>query len=76
MDTVQIEAPVVAVTVYVDRARVTRRGTVTLPAGQHRVGIGPLPLSLDRDSLRVGGSGPATVLGVDVSTRHQPRTTG
>ena len=75
MDTVEIEAPIVAVTVYADRARVTRRCAVTLPAGQHRVRIAPLPSSLRRDSLRVGGSGPATVLGVDVATRHQPRST-
>lgn len=64
-----------AVTVYPDRARVTRRGTVVLPAGQHRVRIAPLPLGLHRDSVRVGGQGPATVLGVDVLTDHQPRTT-
>jgi uncharacterized protein (TIGR02231 family) len=75
VNTVEIEAPIVAVTVYADRARVTRRGAATLPAGQHRVRIAPLPLSLRRDSLRVGGSGPATVLGVDVATRHLPRAT-
>ena len=69
-----IDAPIVAVTVYPDRARVTRRGTVSLPAGLHRVRIWPLPLGLRRDSLRVGGRGPATVLGVDVLTDHRPRT--
>ncbi|GAB2941948.1 DUF4139 domain-containing protein [Micromonospora polyrhachis] len=70
----QIDAPIVAVTVYPDRARVTRRGTVALPAGQHRVRIGPLPLDLHRDSIRVGGTGPATVLGVDVVTHHHDRS--
>lgn len=68
------DAPIVAVTVYPDRARVTRRCTVRLPAGEHRVPVGPLPQGLHRDSVRVGGRGPATVLGVDVVTRRLPRT--
>ncbi|MFB9543917.1 DUF4139 domain-containing protein [Micromonospora sagamiensis] len=70
-----VDAPIAAVTVYADRARVTRRGTVPLAAGEHRLRIGPLPLGLRRDSLRVGGRGPATVLGVDLVTRHQSRST-
>ena len=70
-----VDAPIVAVTVYPDRARVTRRGTVRLPAGEHRVSVEPLPLGLAADSVRVGGHGPATVLGVDVVHRRQPRPT-
>jgi len=66
--------PVVAVTVYPDRARVTRRETVRLPAGDHTVVVEPLPLTMQPDSVRVGGRGPATVLGVDVARRHRPRT--
>ncbi|MEO3746122.1 mucoidy inhibitor MuiA family protein [Plantactinospora sp. B5E13] len=69
-----IEAPIVAVTVFPDRARVTRRADLRLPAGEHRVRIGPLPLGLRRDSLRVGGRGPASVLGVDVATDVRPRS--
>lgn len=75
MDTVEIVAPVAGVTVYPDRARVTRRGTVRLAAGRHRVRVAPLPLGLRRDSVRVGGRGPATVLGVDVTTWRQARST-
>ncbi|MGN9912427.1 mucoidy inhibitor MuiA family protein [Phytohabitans sp. LJ34] len=63
-----------AVTVYPDRARVTRRGKLRPPAGTSTVHIGPLPLGLHRDSVRVGGHGPATVLGVDVVVRHQARS--
>lgn len=70
-----VDAPIVGVTVYADRARVTRRATATLGPGEHRLRIGPLPLGLRRDSLRVGGRGPATVLGVDLATWHQPRST-
>jgi uncharacterized protein (TIGR02231 family) len=68
-----VDAPIVSVTVYPDRARVTRRGTVRLTAGRHRVHIEPLPLRLLADSIRVGGHGPATVLGVDVLRRSHPR---
>ncbi|MEU4788908.1 DUF4139 domain-containing protein [Micromonospora tulbaghiae] len=75
MDTVEIDAPVVGVTVYPDRARVTRRGGVRLAAGDHRVRIAPLPPGLRRDSIRVGGRGAVTVLGVDVSAWRQARST-
>jgi uncharacterized protein (TIGR02231 family) len=71
---VEIEAPIVGVTVYPDRARVTRRGSVRLAVGEHRVRVAPLPLGLRRDSLRVGGRGAATVLGVDVTTWRQARS--
>ncbi|WP_431895446.1 DUF4139 domain-containing protein [Micromonospora haikouensis] len=74
MNAVEIEAPVVGVTVYPDRARVTRRGSARLAAGEHRVRVAPLPLGLHRDSLRVGGRGAATVLGVDVTTWRQARS--
>lgn len=54
-----------AVTVFPDRARVTRRGRVALEPGQHRLEIPGLPMSLSiwairRDSIRaeiLGGNG-------------------
>lgn len=67
-------APIVAVTVYPDRARVTRRARLRLPAGEHRVEVGPLPMGMDRGSVRVGGHGAATVLAVDVVTRRHAQT--
>jgi uncharacterized protein (TIGR02231 family) len=54
---------------------VTRRGRFSLPAGEQRVVLDQLPFVLQSDSVRVAGSGPATVFGVDVVKRHQPRTT-
>ena len=66
--------PIVAVTVFPDKARVTRRRRDTLAAGEQRVTIGPLPLTLDPESVRVTGRGPATILGVDVVRQHQART--
>ncbi|MFI5694575.1 DUF4139 domain-containing protein [Kribbella sp. NPDC051586] len=72
MDQLVVDAPIVAVTVYPGRARVTRRGQITVPAGDRTVYVEPLPLSLEEDSVRVAGRGPATVLGVDVATQHHP----
>ncbi|NUT32603.1 MAG: mucoidy inhibitor MuiA family protein [Hamadaea sp.] len=67
---VALDATISAVTVFPDRARVTRTGTVALRAGEQRVECGPLPLGLLRDSVRVTGKGPATVLGVDLVVRR------
>ncbi|MET7280514.1 mucoidy inhibitor MuiA family protein [Kribbella sp. NPDC005582] len=69
----ELEAPIVAVAVYPDRARVTRRGRITLPAGDQTVSVDSLPLGLQEDSVRVSGRGPATVLGVDVGVRRHPQ---
>ena len=67
----ELDAPITAVTVFPDRARVTRSGAVAIEAGEQRVECGPLPLGLLRDSIRVTGRGPATVLGVDIATRRE-----
>ena len=57
-----------AVTVYPDRARVTRSGEVTLEPGIHRLEIVPLPPTLDAASVRAAarGTARARLLGVDV----------
>ncbi|HEV2782898.1 MAG TPA: mucoidy inhibitor MuiA family protein, partial [Actinophytocola sp.] len=70
----RVDAGIVAVTVYPGQARITRRGTVPLPAGQRRVVVGGLPIGLRADSVRVTGRGPATVLGVDVVAERHPRS--
>ena len=44
-----------------------------MPAGDQTVYVEPLPLSLEEDSIRVAGRGPATVLGVDVATQRYPQ---
>lgn len=72
MSELVVDAPIVAVVVYPDRARITRRGRVTVPAGDQTVYIEALPLGLQEDSVRVSGRGPATVLGVDVAIRRHP----
>ena len=71
-----IQAPIVAVTVYPDRARVMRRGTVNLEIGTHELQVNDLTLSLDPDSVRTLGEGIARVrmLGVDVRREHYTET--
>jgi uncharacterized protein (TIGR02231 family) len=66
-----IEAPIVAVTVYPDRARVTRRGTVALTPGEHTLTLGSLPTTLQDDSVRAGGKGAGVkILGVEVASQY------
>ncbi|HEY0815382.1 MAG TPA: mucoidy inhibitor MuiA family protein [Pseudonocardia sp.] len=66
-----VTAPIVAVTVHPDRARVTRRGTVTLAAGPVELVVSGLPESLLDESVRVAGRSAAAVrvVGVDVVRR-------
>lgn len=72
-----LEAAIVAVTVYPGQARITRRGLARLPAGEHQVVLGDLPLGLHPDSVRVNArtqQAQVTVLGVDVRTQRHPRS--
>ncbi|WP_232663432.1 mucoidy inhibitor MuiA family protein [Pseudonocardia sp. TRM90224] len=67
----QLDAPIVAVTVHPQRARVTRRGRVTVPAGTSEVVVADLPLSVVEESVRVTGrsAGDTRVIGVDLVYR-------
>jgi uncharacterized protein (TIGR02231 family) len=59
----------VAVTVFTDRARVTRRGAIHLPPGEHALALTGLPVGLDEDSVRAAGRGAQVrILGVEVRT--------
>lgn len=60
-----VEAPVAAVTVYSDRARVVRTASVTLADAQ-RVELPPLPALVDPSSIRVEAQG-AEVRAVDIA---------
>ena len=55
----EAEAPIVAVTVFPDRAQVFRAVEVTLPAGATTLAVGGLPASLLVETLRVEGEGAA-----------------
>src|SRR6185295_3877988 len=60
-----------AVTVFPDRARVTRRARATLEPGQHRLEISGLPMSLVGDSVRASGHGTARARLLGVSLHIQ-----
>jgi uncharacterized protein (TIGR02231 family) len=67
MADISIEARIAEVTVYTDRARITRRGSVKLQAGEQRVSVENLPATLQDDSVRAGGRGAGVrILGVEV----------
>ncbi|GAT33569.1 conserved hypothetical protein [Terrimicrobium sacchariphilum] len=56
-----------AVTVYADRARVTRSAEVTLPEGESVVRLGGLPANLDPSSVQAGGTGTGVkILGLEI----------
>jgi len=58
-----------SVTVFPDRARVTRQGRVALAVGLQKIEIDNLPLALVQDSVRASGKGTARAKLVGVSTR-------
>ncbi len=66
---VSVDIVVKSVTVFPDRARVSGLGSCELEAGRHRLLVPNLPLAMDTNSIRVGGSGTAKVrlLGVEVT---------
>jgi uncharacterized protein (TIGR02231 family) len=70
---VRVEQPGVAgVTVFPDRAQVTRRVSVTLPAGASEVVFEKIPPGIERDSVRVAAQGvPALIGAVEVRERAQ-----
>src|SRR5262245_15688773 len=64
-------APISAVTVYPDRAEVTRLIEAEVPAGATTVVVTGLPLDLMPDSIRVSGEASGTLLiGSIETTRH------
>ena len=57
----RVPSAVSAVTVYADRAMVTRVAHLAADVGEGTVVVAGLPAALDEYSLRVGGAGPARV---------------
>jgi uncharacterized protein (TIGR02231 family) len=66
--TTPLETTITAVTVYPDRARVTRAGQLHVEPGQYQLEISELPLTLSPESVRASGRGAARARlgGVDV----------
>lgn len=53
----ELNTTITAVTVYVDRARVTRQGVVELKPGVHQLEIQQLPISILPESVRIAARG-------------------
>ena len=70
-DTIKtLDTRISEVTVYTDRARVTRRGTVALTGNETELAIASIPATLETESVRATGSGTVAVrlLGVRTET--------
>ena len=68
----RVDAPIVAVTVFRDGARVQRSGTVSIEPGLAPVVISGLPAFLDPASVRVAARGSGlTLLDVEVHRRYR-----
>ncbi|MCC5598432.1 mucoidy inhibitor MuiA family protein [Nostoc favosum] len=63
-----VQSEIVAVTVYADRALVTRRGVVDLTGIEQELVISPVPETLESESVRVSGTGTVGVRLVGVSS--------
>jgi uncharacterized protein (TIGR02231 family) len=65
-----LDTRICEVTVYTDRALVTRRGTVTLTGNERELAIASLPATLETESVRATGAGTVAVrlLGVRSET--------
>jgi uncharacterized protein (TIGR02231 family) len=70
-DEIVTQSSISAVTVFPDRASVTREADLTLVPGIHSIVFSGLPATLIPNSVRVSGKGTAQVkvLGVDISTQ-------
>ncbi len=68
-----LDAPIAAVTVFRDGARVRRRGTVSVEPGLRPVVIRDLPASVDPASVRVAARGRDLAL-LNVEVHHRYRT--
>jgi uncharacterized protein (TIGR02231 family) len=67
----ELRAPIVAVTVHPERARITRRGRATLSPGAAELVVADLPTTVFDESVRVAGRSDtaARVVGVDLRFR-------
>ena len=61
MMSISIETQITAVTVYTDRALVTRQGTIELTGTERELRVSNLPITLDPASVRVSGKGSIAV---------------
>jgi uncharacterized protein (TIGR02231 family) len=72
MMSLPIDTQITNVTVYTDRALVTRRGTIQLAGTERALILTQLPTTLDPESVRVNGKGkmPVRLLGVTTDRQY------
>ncbi len=63
-----VQSEIVAVTVYADRAMVTRRGVVYLTGIEQELVVTPVPATLEAESVRASGTGTVGVRLMGVSS--------
>ncbi|MBD3241224.1 MAG: mucoidy inhibitor MuiA family protein [Chitinivibrionales bacterium] len=68
-----LESTITAVTVFTDRAQVTRTATVKLRAGEQTVTFDSLPDAIEENSVQVGGAENATLRGIAFRREHYAR---
>ncbi|MBE9186864.1 mucoidy inhibitor MuiA family protein [Microcoleus sp. LEGE 07076] len=73
-----LESQISEVTLYTDRALITRRGTVALTGNERELAIASLPATLETESVRATGAGTVAVrlLGVRTETVFSSEPTG
>jgi uncharacterized protein (TIGR02231 family) len=70
LNSAPVDSTISAVTVYTDRAVVTRSATINLPGGTTELVFANLPQALNERSLQVSGRGTAQALILDVSAKQ------
>ena len=70
-----IKSRVTAVTVYSDRARVTRSSSEILPPGEYRLLFDNLPMELEAGSIQVNGTGNAVLSDIKTDLERYSETT-
>ncbi len=70
----ELQTQIGAVTVYIDRALVTRNGTANLQSGAQEIIVAGLPAQLQTDSLRASGRGQVAVKIIGVEARERTLT--
>lgn len=75
-DISEVETAISRVTVYSDRARVTRSGKIRLEEGRQRIAVSELPFALDDASVSAAlpGATKARLLSIEVEESHGKRT--
>ncbi len=66
----EIKSKITGVTVYADRAQVTRVGKINLAPGTHQILFAGLPDDIDRNALRVNGTGNGTIQDIEYFRKH------